>query len=350
VDIDTYADGSYKEHLVNAAAAEGYDPAHVAGNISAAFINGIVEKLNMDLPPAGQLALIPLVPGGGVQLGISYLDVGKNGYFTPIGSRYLIAKDAFDILAQRTFAMTAGASEEMMGAEQETWFLETIKGSDRTWKVWGTEYCLSQLAIDLGAAPAPGTLPASLKKKFYMNCDAWDGFRNRRSAILAQLAAEENVVAITGDIHAFYAGTPTVNDDATKKIVEFVGSSMSSKTFKEELVSQVASDPVLSTVEGSEALAGIIDVFLRNDVNPALAYANSGANGFCVAEVSAEEIVVTMHQIPAAEVMTNYTGRETELTDKIKQVRFKTVAGAHELYMEQDGAWKMWDPTTQAWV
>lgn len=350
VDVETFQGGIYKTALVDAAEAEGYDPAHVTGNISAAFINGIAIKRNPHLPPAEQIPLIDVSPESGRQRGISYLDVGKNSYYTTIGSRYFLIKEAFDVLAKKRFALSEGADEEMMGAEQETWFLNTITGSDRTWKVWANEFCLNQLAIDLGAPPAPSDLDDAFKKKFYLNCDAWDGFRDRRSAILEKLAEVRNVVAITGDIHAFYAGTPMVNSNPGKKIVEFVGSSISSKTFREELISQVAADPLLSTVPQSDQLAGNIDLFLRNEVNPQLAYAHSGAHGFCIAEVGLDEMVVTMHQIPAAEVATDYTGREAELAEKVTKVRFKTLFQTSELYMDRDDGWKRWDPTTQAWV
>ncbi|MCC6558284.1 MAG: alkaline phosphatase D family protein [Polyangiaceae bacterium] len=352
VDVDSYANGIYKQPLIDAAAEEGYDPAHVAGKLSGAFINKMVEKLNATLPPAEQLPLIDLGLGSGLQRGFSYLDAGKSAYYSSIGSRYFVVKEAFDAIGKYTWDSTAGASEEVMGAEQEAWFLDRMTTSSQTWKVWANEYCLTQFAVDLGAPPAPPDLPDTFKKQFNMNCDAWEGFRNKRSELIEKLSAVPNVVAITGDIHAFYAATPTANDDPSKRIVEFVGSSISSQTFKEMLLSQVASDPVLSTVPNSDALAGIIDVFLRKPTNPHLAYANSGDNGFCVAEVSAEEMVVTMHQIPAAEVSTNH-GLEPDLAaleEKVKQVRFKAVAGAPDLYMEQDGAWVKWDAATQAWV
>ena len=53
------------------------------------------------------------------------------------------------------------------------------------------------------------------------------------------------VVAITGDIHAFFAGTPSVIGDPSRKIVEFVTSSISSTTFQRILQNQVETDPVL---------------------------------------------------------------------------------------------------------
>jgi alkaline phosphatase D len=142
------------------------------------------------------------------------------------------------------------------------------------------------------------------------------------------------------------------NDDSTKKIVEFVGSSISSKTFREELKSQVAADPILSQVPEASLLASLIDTLLKDPINPHLADASSGDNGFCVAEVSAAEIVVTMHRIPGEEVVNDYLGRYEELAPLIEKVQFKAVDGERELYMfdDSDMAWKRWDPVALDWV
>src|SRR5262249_24481276 len=156
-----------------------------------------------------------------------------------------------DLLGKAKYAATNGASEDVMGKDQEAWFLSTMQGSKATWKVWGNEYCLSQIAIDLSPQP----LPPAFKHSFYMVADSWDGYRNKRAELLDKLAAVGGVVAITGDIHACFAGTPSADAAGTKKIVEFVGTSITSATFKSELVAQVKSDPVLSQVAGADLLA-----------------------------------------------------------------------------------------------
>lgn len=346
VDIDAAAYADYKQALTAAAETIGYRPEDIAGNLSVVFINQLVTAIN---DPA--LALIDPATAG-LKRGIAYVDMAKTGFYTAIGSRYFAVRDTFDVHAKLQWDATQKESEVMMGEAQESWFLETLSGSTSTWKVWANEYCLVQLSIDLSEEE---TLPPQFRQRYYMNLDCWDGFRNRRSALLEQLSALDNVVAITGDIHGFYAGTPMVNDDPTKKIVEIVGSSVSSKTFKEELKSQVASDPVLSQLPGASLLASLIDSFLTNPntrPNPQLGYANSGANGFCVAEVSADELVVTMHQIPSKEVESDYLGREAELLPLVEKVQFKAVSGEKELYWYDDAAaaWKKWDPTAYDWV
>ncbi|MYM81291.1 phosphodiesterase [Duganella sp. FT50W] len=78
---------------------------------------------------------------------------------------------------------------------------------------------------------------AAFFTKFLLNCDQWDGYNSERKALMAHLKTNnvKNVVAITGDIHAFFAGT--VNDDfdatggGTPVMVDLVSAGISSDSF-----------------------------------------------------------------------------------------------------------------------
>jgi alkaline phosphatase D len=340
IDVATYKAGIYKTALVAAAPAAGYDPAKITGKISVAFVNAIGAKLS---PP------LPLIDAADPTLekGYSFADLGKNSYYTSVGTRYLAVKDTFETFA--TIAYKASkASQEVMGAEQEAWFLSTIQGSKATWKVWGNEYPLSQIAIDLSQI----SLPAAFQRSFMMDLDSWDGFRDKRSELIGKLADVSGVVAVTGDIHAFFAGTPATSD-GKKKIVEFVGGAVSSGTYVDLLLGTVQSDPVLSSVTGADLLAKQIDALLTakdTKTNPYLGYTNSTSHGYVVIEAGATELVATMHLIPGNQVSTDYTGKEAKLAPFLKAVSFKTMVGGNELYQQLDGAWKKWDPTTLSWV
>ncbi len=73
--------------------------------------------------------------------------------------------------------------------------------------------------------------------KFLLNCDQWDGYNSERKALMAHLKSNNigNVVAMTGDIHSFFAGT--VNDDfdaaggGTPVMVDLVTAGISSDSF-----------------------------------------------------------------------------------------------------------------------
>ncbi len=121
---------------------------------------------------------------------------------------------------QLDFAGCADADKPrtMLGARQLEWFKSRLAGAPTTWKVWGTE--LMVMATRL----APG-VPAQV--------DAWDGYGYERKQILDHILDNDvqNVVAVTGDIHTFFAGTAyTTGDQSTGRAAmpEFVGGSATS--------------------------------------------------------------------------------------------------------------------------
>lgn len=73
--------------------------------------------------------------------------------------------------------------------------------------------------------------------KFLLNCDQWDGFNSERKALMQHLKTHQigNVVALTGDIHAFFAGTVADDFDATgggtPVMVDLVTAGISSDSF-----------------------------------------------------------------------------------------------------------------------
>ncbi|UQA58887.1 alkaline phosphatase D family protein [Polyangium aurulentum] len=349
VEVDTYANGLYKGVLVQAALIVGYDAQKVTGKVNAIYINTIVASIN-----ASPMAPNPPIPSidladPSLERGISFFDLNKVSPYSGLGARNFVHKDAFDVYSRLRFEADP-KTQDVMGEAQEKWFLDTMAGSTRTWKFWGNEFCLVPLQIDLRMQPM---LPALLQRRFYMGLDAWDGFRDKRDELIGKLAAIGNVVSITGDVHAFFAGTPWVSSDPTKKVVEFVTGAVSSGTFRELLVSQVAADPILSTIPAAPQLANNIDALLgdtASGVNPHLAHADSSQHGFCVVDAGATEVVVTMHGISSEEVNVDYTGKDGELEGKFVQTRFKAVAGKSDVFKDVDGQWKRWDPETLAWV
>ena len=341
VDIDTFAGGSYKAALVAGAAAEGYDPAKITGKLDATFVNSLLAKLpDPGVAPIADADLLTF------ERGLAYLHLGKLSYYGSIGARYLVIKDTFDLWSTIKYKQSAGKTQEVMGAAQEQWFLDTMKGAKETWKLWGNEYCLVPLAVDLtGLAPPP------FNKRFYMNADQWDGMPNRRSALLGELSQLQNVVALTGDIHAFYAGVPGTKEDPSKHIIELVGSSVTSKTFRNELVGQVADDPILSATPSAADLAANIDeLFTGSAVNRHLAHADSEHTGFVTVELDGAELVATFHALAEDDVFTDLGDRLDELARKFSTRRFKIEAGKGELYQEFNGTWMRWDPASNAYV
>jgi len=347
VNIDDYAAGIYVAPLKTAAA----DPASVAGLVSASYINVVVAALNETLEPANQLPLIDATELATFERGLTNRACGKLGAYAQTGSRYLVVKDPFHYWCGKHYASTSGASETVMGATQRTWFLDKMKNSTKTWKVWGNEYMLTQRAVDLTQNPAleDGSL---FKNKFLLSAEDWDGFPNERDFMLSELAAVGNVVALTGDIHAFFTGTPLVRDDMSKRIVEFTGAGISSGSYRQMLSNVANSDPALLAA-GAALLALGIESLLKDPAtkpNPPMAYTNTDTQGFSIAEVDATKFKATYYAISPKNVGLDLA--DADVDAEFKLTRFYTEAGSNELYMEDaaGGAAKRWDPPTMSWV
>lgn len=157
-----------------------------------------------------------------------------------IGARYMVPEATLaDVEAQKIAAAThLGLPDpmslvSMLGTSQRKWWMDTMKASTALWKIWGNETSLLKMGVDGGALP---TAPAAFKTRFTLNADQWDGYNGERKALMAHLASNKigNVVAITGDLHAFFAGE--VMDDyaaatPTPVMVDLVTAGISSNSF-----------------------------------------------------------------------------------------------------------------------
>lgn len=103
----------------------------------------------------------------------------------------------------------------MLGKAQKAWWKATMKGSDATWKLWGNEVTLMRLRIPPLSAQdfPPGRVVSG---------DAWDGYSSERKELMTflQTQAVSNVVVLSGDIHASFAGVvkPDFDDAASAPV------------------------------------------------------------------------------------------------------------------------------------
>ena len=346
VNIDTYAEGVYKTALQGAATAGGYLAENVTGNISVAFINKVVEDIN-EASEGDEIPLISEEDQTDLPRGLAFTNFMKISQFGQIGSRYFCIKDAFEVYARYRFQETNGASETAMGDDQESWFLETMRDSTKTWKVWGNEFCLIPRIVDLSSMVM---LPEAFRNTFQLSAEDWDGMPNRRDALLTALSEVGNVVAITGDIHAFFAGTPWVSDDRSKRIVEFVTGAISSSTYQVLLANSAASDPALREA-GAAALAVAAAEFIADEdtqPNPHLGYLDIVSHGFSKVTVSSDKLEVEFHFIDQRHVTEQLS--DDDLDAKFSVERFKVDIDSAEIYRDFDGSWRRWDPDAFDWV
>src|SRR5437868_15347673 len=124
-----------------------------------------------------------------------------------------------------------------------------MKGSDATWKLWGNEVTLMRLRIQkLGATDLSDRV---------LTGDSWDGYPTERNELMTYLRDQtiKNVVVLSGDIHASFAGTLMDNFDAatpTPVACELVGPGISSNSLFSFFES--------ATRLGSPALRGLVTV------------------------------------------------------------------------------------------
>ncbi len=178
----------------------------------------------------------------------------------------------------------------MLGPTQQEWFLDTMRRSLRTWKVWGNEVMAMQLKLgaELVSRLAPG-LPAL---DLFFTLDQWDGYPAERAYLLAQLqlGGVRNLITITGDIHSFFAGYLKTDFDDPRVApagVEFVCGSVTSANLS-ELATLGAGLPV-------PPAADLTPLVLLS--NPHVRYFNSSTHGYNLLDVTPDAAVFTMKAV-----------------------------------------------------
>ena len=217
------------------------------------------------------------------------VSVGKVQANSMIGARYFVRKSAFDPIEE-------AAQPTLLGQQQREWLLRAMKASKATWKVWGNEVQMYQMALRLSDLPG---VPALFSYTAYVNTDQWDGFRSERAEILRAFRAAnvENLLVCTGDIHAFFAAELHEDFDApsAKPIgVEVVTAGISSASMN-ALVDNL--------LPQGNALRFIADAFVSSAPaalkasNPHLKHADPDAYGFALVDVDGARAEVTFVQL-----------------------------------------------------
>ncbi|MBN3722612.1 alkaline phosphatase D family protein [Burkholderia sp. Ac-20379] len=215
-----------------------------------------------------------------------------------VGVRYFVTQNALSA-AEALDTAALGRAPSILGPTQTQWFKQKMSGSTATWKVWGNEVMLNRLWIDLTKVPG---VPSSAAFNYIMNCDSWDGYPSHKADVLGYLkqANVQNVVAITGDLHAFQAGVVRdVPDPATGTpvLVDFVSAGISSSSFYSYIQQQTQGTqyaallPLLGVTNGAT-----FDATLQQ-FNPDLAYADHDAQGYASATVTADTFSVVYTKV-----------------------------------------------------
>jgi alkaline phosphatase D len=210
-----------------------------------------------------------------------------------MGSRYLVPQPVL-LAAQTEKTAALGRAPAILGVTQTQWWKDTLGGSTATWKLWGNGVMLNRLWLDLRDTTPP--TPAPNNQLYVLNCDSWDGYPAHKAELMGFLATQgvSNVVALTGDLHAFQCGAVRGPDPSTGTpvLMDFVTGGISSTSFYAYVKASTA----------GTAFAPLVDTPAEFDAhmkthNPDLAYADHDAQGYASAVLSATQLVVTFTKV-----------------------------------------------------
>jgi alkaline phosphatase D len=306
-----------RRHAANRAFSE-YQPAEVTFNGEAAPPDDIKIYRSLRWGKHVELFMTDergyrddhLIPEGPIDLA-----VGKLSANSSMGSRYFVRKSVFD-------AREAAKKPTLLGAAQKKWLLDGLRGSTATWKFWGNEVQVYQMALNLGLVRG---IPNWISYTVYVNADQWDGFRSEREEVLTALkdANVSNLVVCTGDIHSFWAAElyPDFDAPSGKPVaVEYVTAGISSSSLGVFVQKLIPSGSVLSPL--AQSWTSVADAALLG-TNPYLKYADSDSYGFSVVSVDASAVDVTFVELgdPTQKTSTGVRGRR----------KFRTRSGTNRI-------------------
>lgn len=208
-----------------------------------------------------------------------------------VGSRYFVPQPLLGAFEERMTA-ARGRIPSVLGTTQTQWWKNTLRNSGATWKIWGNEVTLNRMWLDMRTmAPPP------YNNLYIVNADAWDGYPAHRAELMGYLKAENitNVVAITGDLHAFQCGVVRDNPDpsiGTPVAVDFVAAGISSSSFYSYVKAGAGATPLAPLV----ATPQTFDQVLRMN-NPDFAYVDHHAQGYAVATVTPGAFTVVFNKV-----------------------------------------------------
>ncbi|RKG82716.1 alkaline phosphatase D family protein [Corallococcus terminator] len=319
VNIDDAAYAQHKQVLQGAylsqAKAAGLTDAEAAQKVGL-WVKGPVALfyVNQVFKAAGFAAL--QIAAADKPRGLAYAHMGKSALFNIQGSRYVVVKDTFDLFAAVKYQLSAGASEDVFGPDQQAWFNQTLASATNTWKMVVSSTSLSALIWDLRAKS--DIYDPTLRQRFYFSVDQWDGFPTKKKVMLNTLKAQgvSNALFLSGDIHASFAsveeGVPTLTAPGitSGSIKELAGLALLGAGY-------APGAPVYGyAVTNMEKTL--------KDSNAGLRFADADSHGFVVVEVKADETLATFHLIPAAEVAKDYSKRDpSELEAKFASHTFR---------------------------
>jgi len=296
-----------------------------SGNVSATYLNALFVGAGLSAPfsPADLAAM---------DRGLSYVLLGKLNLYDSQGSRYVVAKDSFDLLSGYLWATTQGTAEDVYGATQEAWIKDTLSHSTATWKVYASSVSMTPMVLDFLnpqiAAMLPPDFPDAYRARLLVDAEEWDGFPQRRAELVSFLRGIPGSVIISGDIHGSFVS------DHGGGLFEFTGAAVSSQTLVQEVGAIVQASSALSQVPGiGELVAAIGQIMQVSSLDPAVSSAAIRAvapdsHGCVVMTASADSLTATVYGIDSSHVGTSYYSDPASLNALFSTTSYTVQGGA----------------------
>lgn len=176
--------------------------------------------------------------------------------------------------------------QTILGAKQKTWFIERLRASKATWKIWGNSLGSLEMRADL--QKLPGTFPETWPDSGYaiIGGGDWAGAYFERAEIYDAVreAGITGFATVSGDRHSFWAGlaAKALPPDAFDPVgIAFITGSISAPGMVEALGYKLSKDAAIrpfyfADFSGEEKARPTINMLVQHGVNSCLEYAKSG--------------------------------------------------------------------------
>ena len=311
----------------NAAAARAAQV--IKGNLSVTVINQALAEFGVPTPfTSNVIASLPR--------GLSYAFLGKTDFFSSLGSRYLVVRDTFRLVAAWK-ALTDPNSQNVYGDAQFAQLATAVNSSLAPWKIATSSVSLCPLGFDFAnpPVPLPTNLPNQLRIALQLNAEDLDGFPNMRNSLL-DLYGTNNAVVISGDIHASFV--TTYASAGGHKVPEFTGPAVSSQSIQEGVVSTVKGNATLAAIQGVDQLLAATGIFFEDYIGKSGIATPVGldtsSHGYVVMDATADRLLVDYRLISNSEITNDYTAPSMAqtLASKMSTTRYAVTKGSAGLF------------------
>jgi len=175
-------------------------------------------------------------------------------------------------------------AQTLLGPEQRAWFIDRLRGSAATWKVWGNSLGVLDWRADPQNLPAGLTKPWTAGYAVFGGGGDWATAYTERAAIYDAVreAGVTGFVTVSGDRHSFWAGlsAKALPPAAFEPVgVAFITGSVSAPGLVEAYEHRFPQDHPLRALYMTE-IAGkkqpMVNLLLRHGVRTCLEYARTG--------------------------------------------------------------------------